>query len=57
MRKFLNLLIEENLDFVWSCYEAVNTVDKEILNLMAKAGCWNIFYGFETAVDELAKIF
>ena len=55
MRKFLNLLIEENLDFVWSCYAAVNTVDKEILNLMAKAGCWNIFYGFETAVDELAK--
>ena len=22
---------------------------------MSKAGCWNIFYGFETAVEELAE--
>ena len=55
MREFLNLLIEENLDLVWSCYAAVNTVDKEILELMHKAGCWNIFYGYETAIEELAE--
>tara|TARA_B100000579_G_scaffold130123_1_gene105053 strand:+ start:3788 stop:5371 length:1584 start_codon:yes stop_codon:yes gene_type:complete len=55
MKEFLNLLIEENLDFTWSCYAAVNTVDEELLKLMGKAGCWNIFYGFETAVDVLAK--
>jgi len=55
MREFLDLLIKENLDLTWSCYAAVNTVDKEILQKMGKAGCWNIFYGFETAVDELAK--
>ena len=55
MREFLDLLIKENLDLSWSCYAAVNTVDKEILQLMSKAGCWNIFYGFETAVDELAE--
>ena len=55
MREFLNLLIDENLDLIWSCYAAVNTVDREILQLMSKAGCWNIFYGFETAVEELAK--
>ena len=55
MKEFLNLLIEENLDLCWSCYAAVNTVDKEILKLMKKAGCWNIFYGYETATDTLAK--
>ncbi len=55
MREFLNLLIEENLDLCWSCYAAVNTVDKDVLKLMKKAGCWNIFYGYETAVDDLAK--
>ena len=55
MREFLDLLIKENLDLSWSCYAAVNTVDKEILQKMGQAGCWNIFYGFETAVDELAK--
>jgi len=55
MKEFLNLLIRENLGLSWSCYAAVNTVDKDILQLMSKAGCWNIFYGFETAVDDLAK--
>jgi len=55
MREFLNRLIEEKLDLCWSCYAAVNTVDREILQLMKKAGCWNIFYGYETAVDELAQ--
>ena len=55
MNKFLNLLIEANLDLRWSCYAAVNTVDKELLHLMKKAGCWNIFYGYETGVDVLAK--
>ncbi len=55
MKEFLNLLIDENLDLVWSCYAAVNTVDKEILKLMRQAGCWNIFYGYETAIEELAE--
>ena len=55
MREFLELLIKENLDLVWSCYAAVNTVDKEILQLMRLAGCWNIFYGYETAIEELAE--
>jgi radical SAM superfamily enzyme YgiQ (UPF0313 family) len=55
MKEFLDLLIKENLDLIWSCYAAVNTVDKNILKLMRKAGCWNIFYGYETATDELAK--
>ena len=55
MKEFLDLLIKADLNLSWSCYAAVNTVDKEILQLMGKAGCWNIFYGFETAVDELAN--
>jgi len=55
MKEFLDLLIEENLDLIWSCYAAVNTVDKDILKLMRKAGCWNIFYGYETAIEELAE--
>jgi len=54
MKEFLDLLIEADLDLIWSCYAAVNTVDKEMLQLMSKAGCWNIFYGYETGIDELA---
>jgi radical SAM superfamily enzyme YgiQ (UPF0313 family) len=55
MKEFLDLLIGEKLDLCWSCYAAVNTVDQELLKLMRKAGCWNIFYGYETANDDLAK--
>jgi radical SAM superfamily enzyme YgiQ (UPF0313 family) len=55
MYEFLNLLIEADLDLIWSCYAAVNTVDKDLLKLMRKAGCWNIFFGYETGVEELGK--
>ena len=55
MKEFLDLLIKEDLDLIWSCYAAVNTVDKELLQLMRKAGCWNIFYGYETAIEKLAE--
>ena len=55
MKDFLNQLIDANLDITWTCFAAVNTVDKEILQLMAKSGCWRIFYGYETAVPALAK--
>ena len=55
MKEFLYLLMKADLDICWSCFAAVNTVDKEILKLMSKAGCWNIFYGYETGVEVLAK--
>ena len=55
MVEFCNLLIDAKLDLIWSCYAAINTVNKEILELMAKAGCWNIFYGYETGVEVLAQ--
>ena len=55
MKEFCNLLIEAKLDVIWSCYAAVNTVNQEILYLMKKAGCWNIFYGYETGVQKLAE--
>ena len=55
MREFCELLIDAQLDVIWSCYAAVNTVNQEILSLMKRAGCWNIFYGFETGVTELLK--
>jgi radical SAM superfamily enzyme YgiQ (UPF0313 family) len=55
MQEFCELLIDAKLDVIWSCYAAINTVNQEILNLMKKAGCWNIFYGYETGVPQLAK--
>jgi radical SAM superfamily enzyme YgiQ (UPF0313 family) len=31
-------------------------VDKEMLLLMRKAGCWNMFFGFESGVQELLDL-
>ena len=53
VRKFCNLLKEEKLDLSWSCYSRANLVDKEILEIMAGAGCWSIFYGLESGVQKL----
>lgn len=55
MREFCTHLIEAKIDVIWSCYAAVNTMEKPLLELMKKAGCWNIFYGFETHVPQLMK--
>lgn len=55
MRAFCEELIRAKLDVIWCCYAAVNTVDKPLLEHMKKAGCWNIFYGYETGVPELMR--
>lgn len=49
------LMIDENVDITWSCYSRANTVDPEMLSLMKKAGCWNIFFGLETGDQELLR--
>ena len=54
-----NLLIDEQrngLDITWTCFSRVNTVTPELLKLMKKAGCWGIFYGFESGNQELLDI-
>lgn len=52
---FCELLIEAKLDVIWSCYAAIRTVTPEMLALMKKAGCWNIFYGIETGNQQLMR--
>lgn len=45
--------MEEKIDILWSCESKVDLVDRELLEEMARTGCWNIFYGVETASQEL----
>jgi radical SAM superfamily enzyme YgiQ (UPF0313 family) len=47
------LILKENIKINWSCYASVSTVDTELLKTMRRAGCWNIFYGYESGVQEL----
>jgi anaerobic magnesium-protoporphyrin IX monomethyl ester cyclase len=49
------LLIESGLNFTWSCTSRVDTIKPDTLELMKKAGCWEISFGLETGSDALLK--
>jgi len=41
-------LLAREITISWNISTHVNTVDRELLHLMRKAGCWQIAYGIET---------
>lgn len=51
--QFCKLLKEEKLGIVWSGFGMITTVTKDLLAVMSEAGCWNIFYGIESGVQDL----
>lgn len=50
-----NGILERNLNVIWRCSSRVDTVDKELLALMKKSGCWSISFGIESGSDEMLK--
>jgi len=48
-----NLILDNKLKMTWSCTARVDTVKPDILNLMKKAGCWEISFGLETGSNDL----
>ncbi len=51
-----NKIVSEKIDITWTCYGHVNTVTKEVLLKMKKAGCFNIFYGYESGDQGLLDL-
>ena len=49
------LMLQEQLDFRWTCNSRVDFVDEEMLRLMARAGCWMISWGIESANEEILR--
>ncbi|MDP2924016.1 MAG: radical SAM protein, partial [Candidatus Omnitrophota bacterium] len=48
-----NAILDNRLIFPWSCNSRVDTIDEEMLSLMAKAGCYIISYGIESGSQEI----
>jgi radical SAM superfamily enzyme YgiQ (UPF0313 family) len=48
-------MIEEKLDMHWMSNSRVDYVDEEMLQWMAKAGCWMISWGIESGSYEILK--
>ncbi|MEK6567925.1 MAG: radical SAM protein [Candidatus Omnitrophota bacterium] len=47
------LLLKKNLKFDWSCLSRVDSLDKEMLVIMKKAGCRRKYLGIETFSQRL----
>lgn len=54
-KQICNLIIDREIDIDWFCFARVNTVSRELLELMKKAGCYCLLYGVESANKEVLK--
>ncbi|MFH0769065.1 MAG: radical SAM protein [Chloroflexota bacterium] len=50
------LILKRGLKICWTCETRVDLVDKELLSLMKKAGCYSVAYGVESACQEILNI-
>jgi anaerobic magnesium-protoporphyrin IX monomethyl ester cyclase len=56
MVELCDALLQSGLDLTWTCYARVDTVDPPLLAKMKAAGCFNIFYGFESGSQDLLDL-
>lgn len=56
MIEFSDALIKEKINIRWGLASRVDTVDKEMLKKMAKAGCIYISYGIESGSQKIMNI-
>ncbi len=54
--KICGLILKWGMDIDWAIRTRVDRVDKEMLQIMARAGCKRINYGIESANPEVLKI-
>ncbi len=48
-------VIREGLTIRWGCNSRVDTIDREMLEAMKRAGCWVIGFGVESGHEETLK--
>ncbi len=48
-------LQEAGLDIQWACNSRVDTIDKQMVREMKKAGCWIVGFGIESGNDEMLR--
>jgi len=53
--KLCDLLLEAKLDLIWGCCARANTLSRELIFKLKKAGCWIIHLGIESGNQEILK--
>jgi len=56
VRAFCHHMIASGTNYRWSCSARTDSVDRELLELMAEAGCTGVFFGVETGSERMQKI-
>lgn len=54
--RFCELLFSSGINVSWSCYSRIDTVDRETILSMKKAGCRQIYYGVESGSENILKL-
>jgi anaerobic magnesium-protoporphyrin IX monomethyl ester cyclase len=49
------LMIESGINMKWTCNSRVDYVDEEMLQTMAKAGCWFMTWGLESGNEQVLR--
>lgn len=53
--KFCSLLIAENLNILWDAQVIIRPMTAALLKKIKNAGCFNLFFGLESASDRVLK--
>jgi len=56
VRAFCLHMIDSGKGYTWACSARTDCVDQELIELMAAAGCRDIFFGVETGSGRMQKI-
>jgi radical SAM superfamily enzyme YgiQ (UPF0313 family) len=51
-----NLMIKERLDIKWFCSSRVDTINRDLIRIMRKAGCIGIYFGVESGCQRILNI-
>ncbi|NQT03038.1 MAG: radical SAM protein [Planctomycetes bacterium] len=55
LENLFDMLIEADMDLIWSCSARVDTLTYDIIRKMKKAGCWLISIGIESGDEEVLR--
>ena len=53
VRKVCQLLLDKKINIKWACETRVDTLDKELIKLMKKAGCQGFYIGVESGSQRM----
>lgn len=53
VERFCTEIHKKGLNIAWTCNSRVDTVDQDLLYMMADAGCWMISYGIESGSQKI----